>query len=137
MGDNCDIFAYHNFQSLLISSYYVSLKFKKCIKSLLFINKIMTTIYLIKKIMTTINLINIGQFHTAVMKTLCHLHFQLDFSKKKGRAIVVTPVSASGSVKFSVKFFVRVHFSKIIKGIHLKLGILVHYQKRNQLQQGR
>jgi hypothetical protein len=38
--------------------------------------------------------------------------------------------SASGSVKF----FVRVHFSKTIKGIHLKLGILVHYQKRNQLQ---
>jgi hypothetical protein len=50
--------------------------------------------------------------------------------------IVVTPKSASGSVKFSVKFFVRVHFSKTIKGIHLKLGILVHYQKRNQLQQG-
>jgi hypothetical protein len=44
-----------------------------------------------------------------------------------------TPPSASGSVKF----FVRVHFSKTFKGIHLKLGILVHYQKRNQLQQGR
>jgi hypothetical protein len=56
--------------------------------------------------------------------------FQLDFSKKKGRAIVVTP--ASESVKFSVKFFV--HFSKSIEGIHLKLGILVHYRKRNQLQ---
>jgi hypothetical protein len=41
----------------------------------------------------------------------------------------VTP--ASGSVKF---FF---HFSKTIKDIHLKLGILVHYRKRNQLQQGR
>jgi hypothetical protein len=38
----------------------------------------------------------------------------------------------------SVKFFVKVHFSKTIKGIHLKLGILVHYQKkRNQLQLGR
>ena len=63
------------------------------------------------------------------------------FRRKKNRAIVVTPasasVSASGSVKFSVKLFVRVHFSKTIKGIHLKLGILVHYQKRNQLQQGR
>jgi hypothetical protein len=47
--------------------------------------------------------------------------------------IAVTPPSASGSVKF----FVRVHFSKTFKGIHLKLGILVHYQKRNQLQQGR
>ena len=32
--------------------------------------------------------------------------------------------SASGSVKFSVKFFVRVHFSKTIKDIHLKLGNL-------------
>ena len=53
--------------------------------------------------------------------------------KKKSRAIVVTPASASGSVKF----FVRFHFSKTIQGIHLKLGILVHYQKRNQLQQGR
>ena len=41
--------------------------------------------------------------------------FQLDFPKKKSRAIVVTPASssASGSVKFQVKFFVRVHFSKI------------------------
>ena len=67
--------------------------------------------------------------------------------EEKSRAIVVTPAStyasasASGSVKFSVKFLVRVHFSKTIKGIHLKLGILVHYictyQKRNQLQQGR
>jgi hypothetical protein len=38
---------------------------------------------------------------------------------------------------FLVKFFVRVHFSKTIKGIHLKLGILVHYHKRNQSQQGR
>jgi hypothetical protein len=35
-----------------------------------------------------------------------------------------------------VKVFVRVHFSKTIKGIHLKLGILVHSQKRTQLQQG-
>jgi hypothetical protein len=52
---------------------------------------------------------------------------------KKSRAIVVTPASASGSVKF----FVRVHFSKTIKGIHLKLGIPVHYQKGNPLQQGR
>ena len=42
--------------------------------------------------------------------------------------------SASGSIKFSVKFFVRVHFPKTIKGIHLKLGILVHYPKRHQLQ---
>ena len=57
------------------------------------------------------------------------------FERKKSRAIVVTPASASASG--SVKFFVRVHFSKTIKGIHLKLGILVHYQKRNQLQQGR
>jgi hypothetical protein len=36
-----------------------------------------------------------------------------------------------------LSFLSRVHFSKTIKGIHLKLGILVHYQKRNQLQQGR
>jgi hypothetical protein len=50
------------------------------------------------------------------------------FEEKK-----VELLSASGSIKF----FVRVHFSKTIKGIHLKLGILVHYQKRNQLQQGR
>ena len=57
--------------------------------------------------------------------------FSLTFSKKKNWAIVVTPASGS------VKFFVRVHFSKTIKGIHLKLWILVHYQKRNQLQQGR
>jgi hypothetical protein len=27
--------------------------------------------------------------------------------------------------------------TQIIKDIHLKLGILVHYQKRNHLQQGR
>jgi hypothetical protein len=55
----------------------------------------------------------------------------LDFSKEKSQAIVVTPASASasGSVKFSVKFFVRVHFSKTVKGIHLKLGILVHYEQ--------
>ena len=57
------------------------------------------------------------------------------FFEEKSQAIVVTPASASASG--SVKFFVRVHFSKTIKGIHLKLGILVHYQKRNQLQQGR
>jgi hypothetical protein len=63
--------------------------------------------------------------------------YYLDFSKKKSQAIIVTTASASGWVKFSDKFFVRVHFSKTIKGIHLKLGILVHYQKRNQLQQGR
>ena len=36
-----------------------------------------------------------------------------------------------------LSFLSRVHFSKTIKGIHLKLGKLVHYQKRNQLQQGR
>jgi hypothetical protein len=42
-----------------------------------------------------------------------------------------------GRLRFRLIFFVRVHFSKTIKGIHLKLGILVHYQKRNQLQQGR
>ena len=56
-------------------------------------------------------------------------YFQLDFLKKKNQAIVVTPASGS------VKFLVGVHFSKTIEGIHLKLGILVHYQKRNQLQQ--
>jgi hypothetical protein len=27
--------------------------------------------------------------------------------------------------------------SQKLEGIHLKLGILVHYQKRNQLQQGK
>ena len=32
--------------------------------------------------------------------------------------------------------FLSVHFSKTIKGVHLKLGILVHYQKRNPLRQG-
>ena len=63
------------------------------------------------------------------MYLICYL----DFSKKKSWAIVVTPASVSGSVKF----FVRFHFSNTIKGIHLKLGILVHHQKRNQLQQGR
>ena len=51
--------------------------------------------------------------------------------EEKSRAIVFTPASGS------VKFFVTVYFSKTIKGIHLKLGILVHYQKRNQLLQGR
>jgi hypothetical protein len=60
------------------------------------------------------------------------------FEEKKSSYCHVTPASASvsGSVKFSVKVFVRVHFSKTIKGIYLKLGILVHSQKRNQLQQG-
>ena len=58
--------------------------------------------------------------------------FSSTFRRRKSWAIVVTP--ASGSVKFFVHW---VHFSKAIKGIHLKLGILVHYQKRNQLQQGR
>ena len=41
-----------------------------------------------------------------------------------------------GRLSFRLSFL-SVHFSKTIKGIHLKLGILVHYQKRNQLQQGR
>jgi hypothetical protein len=39
-----------------------------------------------------------------------------------------------------LSFLSRVHFSKTIKGIHLKHGIFVHSQKRNkkmQLQQGR
>ena len=55
------------------------------------------------------------------------------FSARSVRRISKNLLLSSGSVKF----FVRVHFSKTIKGIHLKLGILVHYQKRNQLQQGR
>jgi hypothetical protein len=42
-----------------------------------------------------------------------------------------------GRLCFRLSFLSRVDFSKTIKGIHLKLGILVHYQKRNQLQQGR
>ena len=55
--------------------------------------------------------------------------------EEKNWAIVVT--SASAATSGLVKFFVRVHFSTTIKGIHLKLGIIVHYQKRNPLQQGR
>jgi hypothetical protein len=46
--------------------------------------------------------------------------FSSTFRRRKSRAIVVTRTSASGLVKF----FVRVHFTKTIKGIHLKL---VHY----------
>jgi hypothetical protein len=70
--------------------------------------------------------------YSFVVTELCFF-FSSTFQRKKVELIVVTPASVSGSVKF----FVRVHFSKTIKGIHLKLGILVHYQKRNQLQQGR
>ena len=51
--------------------------------------------------------------------------------------VKISPICVPPSASGSVKFFVRVHFSKTIKGIHLKLGILVHYQKRNQLQQDR
>ena len=55
-------------------------------------------------------------------------YFLARLFEEKSRAIVVTAASASGSVQF----FVRFHFSKTIKGIHLKLEILVHYQKRRR-----
>ena len=69
-----------------------------------------------------------GKLYHLQLRVECTL-FRSTFRRKKCRAIVVTP--ASGSVKF---FF---HFSKTIICIQLKLGILVHYRKRNQLQQGR
>ena len=75
--------------------------------------------------------------NTNICNGILHISFLARLFEEKSWTIVVTPASASGSVKFLVKFFVRVYFSKTIKGIHLKLGILVHYQKRNQLQQGR
>ena len=55
--------------------------------------------------------------------------FSSTFRRKK--------VELMSSLRRQLSFLSRVHSSKIIKGIHLKLGILVHYQKRNQLQQGR
>jgi hypothetical protein len=40
-------------------------------------------------------------------------------------------------LRFRLSFLSESISKKSIKDIHLKLGIVVHYQKRNQLQQGR
>jgi hypothetical protein len=42
-----------------------------------------------------------------------------------------------GRLSFRLSFLSESISQKSIKDIHLKLGIVVHYQKRNQLQQGR
>ena len=62
---------------------------------------------------------------------VCVLVFSSTFQRKKVKLLSSLRRQHLGRLSF----FVRVHFSKTIKCIHLKLGILVHYQKRNQLQQ--
>ena len=42
-----------------------------------------------------------------------------------------------GRLSFRLSFLSESISQKTIKDMHLKLGILVHYQKRNQLQEGR
>jgi hypothetical protein len=59
--------------------------------------------------------------------------FSLTFRRKKVELMSSLRRQRLGRLSF----LSRIHFSKTIKGIHLKLGILVHYQRRNQLQQGR
>jgi hypothetical protein len=63
--------------------------------------------------------------------------FSSTFRRKKVELLSSRRRQRLGRLSFRLSFLSRVHFSKTIKGIHLKLGILVHYQKRNQLQQGR
>jgi hypothetical protein len=63
--------------------------------------------------------------------------FSSTFRRKKVELLSSRLRQRLGRLSFRLSFLSRVHFSKTIKGIHLKLGILVHYQKRNQLQQGR
>ena len=51
--------------------------------------------------------------------------------KSRGNVITWSSASACASACALVKVFVRVIFSKTIKGIHLKLTIVIHHHKRS------